>query len=147
MSITILEKEATSMIVSENWYTSNEAVAVLRRNSDGRKINYTYLSTLARKGKIMARAFNPRCNLYWKPDVDFYHIKSQRGRAPTYPHGNFVLSEEQLALLSDNERTIMQLRYGGDKKRSFAEIARIVGVTRQHAQQTEARVRRRLGFE
>jgi RNA polymerase primary sigma factor len=53
-----------------------------------------------------------------------------------------------LALLSTPERTVIQLRYGSGKQRSYAEVARLIGRTKDQVQRLERhaldKLRRRL---
>jgi RNA polymerase sigma factor (sigma-70 family) len=50
---------------------------------------------------------------------------------------DYVWMRTQLDLLSTPERTVIQLRYGSEKQRSFAEVARLVGRTKDQVQRLE----------
>ena len=50
---------------------------------------------------------------------------------------DYVWMRTQLDQLSTPERTVIQLRYGSEKQRSFAEVARLVGRTKDQVQRLE----------
>jgi len=50
---------------------------------------------------------------------------------------DYVWMRTQLDLLSTPERTVIQLRYGSEKQLSFAEVARLVGRTKDQVQRLE----------
>jgi RNA polymerase sigma factor (sigma-70 family) len=50
---------------------------------------------------------------------------------------DYVWMRTQLDLLSTPERTVIQLRYGSEKQCSFAEVARLVGRTKDQVQRLE----------
>ena len=43
----------------------------------------------------------------------------------------------QIEMLSTPERTVIQLRYGEEKQRSFAEVARLIGRSKDQVQRLE----------
>ena len=49
--------------------------------------------------------------------------------------------EQMMTVLNDRERLIINLRYGfdGEKKATFADIGKLLGVTRERARQLEAK--------
>jgi len=50
---------------------------------------------------------------------------------------DYLWMRSQLELLSTPERTVIQLRYGEGKPRSFAEVARLIGRTKDQVQRLE----------
>lgn len=50
---------------------------------------------------------------------------------------DYVWMQSQLEQLSTPERAVIQLRYGSGKQRSFAEVARLVGRTKDQVQRLE----------
>ena len=50
---------------------------------------------------------------------------------------DYLWMRTQLELLSTPERTVIQLRYGEGKPRSFAEVARLIGRTKDQVQRLE----------
>ena len=50
---------------------------------------------------------------------------------------DYVWMQSQLEQLSTPERTVIQLRYGSGKQRSFADVARLVGRTKDQVQRLE----------
>jgi hypothetical protein len=65
------------LINPEEWYDAAQAAERLSRNS-GKKIDNSYVRTLARYGKIRSLKLGSRASLYLKEDVDHY-IVEERG--------------------------------------------------------------------
>jgi hypothetical protein len=65
------------LINPEEWYDAAQAADRLTRNS-GKKIDTSYVRTLARYGKIRTLKLGSRASLYSKEDVDRY-IVEERG--------------------------------------------------------------------
>jgi DNA-directed RNA polymerase specialized sigma subunit len=63
-------------------------------------------------------------------------------------HDDYRWIHSQLGHLSTPELTVIQLRYGDEKQRSFAEVARLVGRSKDQVQRLErhalAKLRRHL---
>lgn len=60
----------------DEWYNATDAAARLSATS-GRKIDTSYVRTLARYGKIRFIKFSSRGSLYYKPDVDAYMVEER----------------------------------------------------------------------
>jgi hypothetical protein len=59
-----------------DWYNPAEAAARLTANS-GKKIDSSYVRTLARYGKITVLKLGDRASLYLKRDVDAYVVEGR----------------------------------------------------------------------
>jgi hypothetical protein len=60
----------------DEWYNPSEAAERLTANS-GRKIDTSYVRTLARYGKIRTLKLGERASLYFKSDVDSYIVEDR----------------------------------------------------------------------
>ena len=70
---------ATKKIDLDEWYTNEEAVERLSKNS-GRPIDRNYPRTLARYRKVKSLDISNHNKLYFKADIDQYVVGSTRGR-------------------------------------------------------------------
>jgi len=73
---------AKKKIDLDEWYTNEEAVDQLSKNS-GRPIDKNYPRTLARYGKVDSIEIGARGKLYRKIDIDQYVVGTTRGRKPS----------------------------------------------------------------
>ena len=65
----------------DDWYTADEAVERLSKNS-GRPIDRSYPRTLSRYGLIRSLDIGARGKLYLKVDIDAYVVDTKRGPKP-----------------------------------------------------------------
>jgi hypothetical protein len=56
------------------WYTPEEALKKLSDNSEGKKIDESYLRTLAKIGKVERLKLGPKYSLYKKSQIDEYKV-------------------------------------------------------------------------
>ncbi len=66
----------TEEINLTDWYDADAAAKRLTANS-GKKIDNSYVRTLARYGKIRSKKLGTRASLYLKADVDAYVVEER----------------------------------------------------------------------
>ena len=59
-----------------DWYPASQAAAIISKNSK-KAVTTDYLRKLAEYGKLKKLKFGDRGNLYWKIDVDNYHVEER----------------------------------------------------------------------
>lgn len=58
------------------WYAPTKAAAIISKNSN-KHVDSNYVRKLAQYGKIKKIKISDRASLYWKADVDQYHVEER----------------------------------------------------------------------
>ena len=64
------------MFLDDNWISSGEAEQIMSERH-GRPIRASYINILAHNGFIQRKAIDGRTYLFYRPDVEAYHVQQR----------------------------------------------------------------------